>query len=275
MSQYDFARGTDWAVTLTLRRDGVPLNLGGARIVVTVRTELVDATSDAAPNVPLWQGDSAGTGVVILPQTGDTVGKINVVMPGSVTQALANPLGGYTVLYYDVLINPGDATESQSEFGQLHMTPRVGLTQISAIPTPVPGGPLVTVSATGLLGLNPVASPYTLQAGQTVICNTSAGPVVVNVTAIAAGLGCTVKHDGATDLGTNTVTINAPAGAGLELVAPLNEPPADAFATQIVLGGAGVEPTYIGGVATYPGSLSNGIKLSWVNGGSDGGYSVF
>jgi hypothetical protein len=106
-----------------------PVDLTGHRVVFTVRQFLVDGTVDSV-SPPVWQGDNEGIGgVTLAAQSGTTLGWVYAVMPASATQALPNPTGQPTRLYYDVLDVDGTGNEFQTEFGNLSMTPRAGLSQ--------------------------------------------------------------------------------------------------------------------------------------------------
>lgn len=126
MANYSIARGTTWKITITVTVNGEPVNLTGHRLVCTVRTTIVDGTSDTAIP-PLWQGDNESLmGIVLLAQSGDTLGQATITMPGSATQVLPNVA---TALHYDVLDNDGAGDDWQTEEGQIRITPRVGLSQ--------------------------------------------------------------------------------------------------------------------------------------------------
>lgn len=125
---YPLARGTTWAITVTAMQLGVPIDLTGMHMLVTVRSLLVDGTVDSV-SPPIWQGDSEGSGVVFLAQSGETLGQASVIMPGSATQVLPNPIAGPVGLYYDVVVDDGSGNIFQTEEGRILLKARVTLTQ--------------------------------------------------------------------------------------------------------------------------------------------------
>jgi hypothetical protein len=132
MAQYPLARGTTWRLLVTIAQNGVPINLTGHHVMATVRLVLVDGTTDATV-IPIWQGDNMPPGslggVVLLTQSGSTVGQCIVTMPASATQVLPNPIIVPTLLYYDITDNDGSGGIWETESGNIRLTPRTGLVQ--------------------------------------------------------------------------------------------------------------------------------------------------
>ena len=160
--------------------------------------------------------------------------------------------GGVLVPYAGAAVAQAAAATKQRLRGQ--GLPLDQARAIVQIPVPVVPGPavavVVRVNADGTGGAH--ASPYNANAGETVVCDTGPGNVVVNLPVLASGQACTVQHDASTSLASHTITTNGPAGVQLEQPAPNNA----AFAANYVIAGA----------------QSAGVSLTWINGGSAGGY---
>lgn len=62
---YTLPRGTTWPITILVTQGGKPVSLLGYRVVCTVRSAIVNGTTDTGALAPIWQGDSATSGVSI------------------------------------------------------------------------------------------------------------------------------------------------------------------------------------------------------------------
>ena len=102
------------------------------------------------------------------------------------------------------------------------------------------------------LRANTSTSPVMAWPGQVIVCDTSQGSVIVQLTAIGLGQQITVSQDPATSLATATVTILGPNGVNIAQPPPNNA----SFAASYVMSGV----------------QSEGESLTWYNGGSQGGY---
>ena len=102
------------------------------------------------------------------------------------------------------------------------------------------------------LRANTSNSPVMAWPGQVIVCDTSQGNVIVQLTAIPFGESITVSQDPATSLLTNTVTILGPTGVDIAQPPPNN---------------GEFEPSYV-----ISGVSAEGTTLTWFNGGSQGGY---
>jgi hypothetical protein len=126
----------------------------------------------------------------------------------------------------------------------------------------VNGLAVVRVNSGGTGGAQ--ASPYTAKAFQTVVVDTSTGPVVVNVPPLSLTAGVaqwvTIVQDPNTSLAVNGVTINGPPGVALAEPSPAN----GTFTNSFAFGGAA------GG--GFGGETYRGLVLKYLNAGSGGGY---
>ena len=102
------------------------------------------------------------------------------------------------------------------------------------------------------LRANTSNSPVMAWPGQVIVCDTSQGNVIVQITAIHFGEQITISHDPNTSLLTNTVTVLGPTGVLLAQPPPNN--------------GEFLPSTVISGVS------EEGTTLVYYNGGSQGGY---
>lgn len=118
---------------------------------------------------------------------------------------------------------------------------------------------LVRVNSGGTGGAQ--ASPYTAKPFDYIEADTSTGNVVINGGALGSGQWYIVKHDAATSLAVNTLTVN---GVGANLEQPLGPP------------GGNVNPgTFAGANAVVLNAEAmRGSRFSWTNGGSSGGYTL-
>jgi hypothetical protein len=135
---WNIARGTNWSITATIRKDlgdgstPQPQNITTHHVMCTVRQMLIDGTVDSV-SAPVWQGDVNGLpplgGIVLKPQSGTTLGQCVITMPGSATQSLRNPTFGPLELFYDIVDNDQAGGIYQTETGIIVVGYRVGLTQ--------------------------------------------------------------------------------------------------------------------------------------------------
>lgn len=133
---WNIARGTNWSITSTIRRDlgdgSTPqaIDISLHHVMCTVRLMLIDGTVDSV-SAPVWQGDVNGTlgGIVLKPQSGKTLGQCVITMPGAATQALKNPTFAPLELFYDIVDNDQGGGIYQTETGVIVVGYRVGLTQ--------------------------------------------------------------------------------------------------------------------------------------------------
>ena len=116
-----------------------------------------------------------------------------------------------------------------------------------------PGLNIVRVNTGGTGGAQ--ASPYTAKAFDWVICDASAGPIVVNLPALTSGQWVSVAQDGGTAFN-DTITIN-PASGDLDQPVPNN----GTFVSSLVFGP--------GTRWTPPDAVD--MRVQYYNGGSPGG----
>jgi hypothetical protein len=142
MPAYKLARGCTFPLTVVIQKvlgaglAPVPVNITGWRVVFTVRTSLIDGTTDVTVP-PLFQADNLLLGGVTLapqpttlPNGVVSLGVCYIVMPESATQGpVANPFASPTRLYYDIMVNDGIGDAFQTEFGTIQLGPRVMLSE--------------------------------------------------------------------------------------------------------------------------------------------------
>ena len=145
----------------------------------------------------------------------------------------------------------GQAYEGALEELSFYVDALVGITEVAAV-APPPFCPPVPPAPPTIVRINALNSPYTPLPGQTVVCDTSVGSVVVTLPTLTFGQQVTVTQDPATAFGSPVfVTINGPISAKLAV-----PPTGTTFAQSI----------------TITGPANAGFSYSWYNGASPGGY---
>lgn len=93
---HTLARGTTWSTSVLITQGGQPVNLLGYRVICTVRSAIVDGTTDSGSLAPIWQGDSAGTGVTLaIPSSTVTWSAGEAVTVGKYNVPQASAANGY------------------------------------------------------------------------------------------------------------------------------------------------------------------------------------
>lgn len=101
---YQLPRGTTWSTSVLITQGGQPVSLLGFRVICTVRSAIVDGTVDTGALAPVWQGDSAGSGVTLAIPSSTLLWSAGLAVT---TSSYVVPVGGNGYFYQCTSVGSG------------------------------------------------------------------------------------------------------------------------------------------------------------------------